>query len=202
MSQYLPAASECNSFHLRMMGRMGEKVPTPYVIPSPPPWELSDEKLLAQCRVDSYVASGPGGQKRHKTNAAVRITHLPTRIVATATDSRSHRENHIHALRNLRHKLALELRRDIGDLTGYRPPAWFEDYPALHINPKNPKYPAALAEALDILKAMQWDVPRAAVMLGVSASALTRFLHDDPAAWTHANDVRAQLGLPPIRRRR
>src|SRR5215216_2848588 len=116
------------------------------------PWALAEDKLLAQCRIDSYVASGPGGQKRHKTNAAVRMTHLPTKIVATATDSRSHRENHIHALRNLRHKLAMELRRDIPDLTNYRPPGWLADYPALRINPKNPKYAAAVAETLDVLK--------------------------------------------------
>src|SRR3954467_3276737 len=101
------------------------------------PWELSDEKLLAECRVDSYVASGPGGQKRHKTNAAVRVTHLPTKTVATATDSRSHRENHIHALRERRHKLAMEIRRDV-DTLNYRPPAWFADYDRLHMNPKNP----------------------------------------------------------------
>src|SRR5436190_22368002 len=96
-------------------------------------WELPDEKLLRECRVDSYVASGPGGQKRHKTNAAVRITHEPTRVVATATDSRSHRENQIHALRNLRHKLAMELRREIAGLSDYRPPAWFGEYPGLRI---------------------------------------------------------------------
>src|SRR4051795_2018806 len=94
------------------------------------PWTLSDEKLLEESRVDSYVASGPGGQKRHKTNAAVRLTHLPTKITATATDSRSHRENQIHALRNLRHKLAMELRREIDPLD-YRPPDWFAQYPLL-----------------------------------------------------------------------
>ena len=164
-----------------------------------PPWELSDEKLLAECRVDSFVASGPGGQKRHKTNAAVRIAHRPTRVTATATDSRSHRENHIHALRNLRHKLAMELRREISDLPNYRPPAWFGEYPGLRINPKNPRYAAAVAEVLDVLKAMQWSLSRAAVMLGVSSSALTRFLHDDPAVWTKVNDVRAALGMKPLR---
>src|SRR5438128_454742 len=109
------------------------------------PWELSDEKLLRECRVDSYVASGPGGQKRHKTNAAVRITHLPSKITATATDSRSHRENHIHALRNLRHKLAMELRREIDPLE-YRAPQWLAEYEGLRINPKNPLYPSLIAE--------------------------------------------------------
>src|SRR3954465_14718293 len=108
------------------------------------PWELADDKLLAECRFEAFVASGPGGQKRHKTNAAVRYTHLPTRITAVATDSRSQRENRIHALRALRHKLALGTRRDIAATIDYRPPAWFADYDHLHINPKNPLYPAAM----------------------------------------------------------
>src|SRR5262245_29505325 len=100
------------------------------------PWDLPDEKLLRECRMESFVASGSGGQKRHKTNAAVRITHLPTKIVAAATDSRSHRENQIHALRNLRHKLALEIRREIDPLE-YLPPQWLEQYEKLRMNPKN-----------------------------------------------------------------
>ena len=84
------------------------------------PWELSDEKLLLDCRVESFVSSGPGGQKRHKTNAAVRITHLPTKISAVETESRSNRENKIHALRDLRHKLAVEIRRHV-DLATHQP---------------------------------------------------------------------------------
>jgi hypothetical protein len=168
-------------------------------VPNPPPWELSDDKLLAEVRIDSYVASGPGGQKRHKTNAAVRMTHEPTRITATATDSRSHRENHIHALRNLRHKLAMELRREIPDAPNYHPPAWLGGYPGLRINPKNPKYAAAVAEVLDVLRAMHWSLSRAAVMLGVTTSALTRFLHDDPAVWEKVNRVRAELGMKALR---
>jgi len=178
---------------------MSDNRRTPFEVPNPPPWELSDDKLLAEVRIDSYVASGPGGQKRHKTNAAVRMTHEPTRIVATATDSRSHRENHIHALRNLRQKLAMELRREIADPANYRPPAWFAEYPALRINPKNPKYPAAVAEVLDVLKSMHWSIGKAAVMLGLTTTALTRFLHDDPAVWTKVNDIRATLGMKALR---
>src|SRR6266550_3065632 len=111
------------------------------------PWELADDKLLAECRFEAFVASGPGGQKRHKTNAAVRYTHRPTGVHAVATDSRSQRENKIHALRELRHKLALALRREIDPLT-WRPPDWFAQYPSLHINPKNPLYPSAVAHVL------------------------------------------------------
>src|ERR1043165_2554735 len=123
----------------------------------PLPWQLSDEKLLSQCRLDSFTSSGPGGQKRNKTQAAVRLTHLPTQIMAVATDSRSQRENKIHALRNLRHKLAMEIRREIDPLT-YRRPDFFGQYEGLHMPPKNPVYAATVAEVLDVLKAMQWSV--------------------------------------------
>ena len=162
------------------------------------PWELSDEKLLAQCRVDAFVASGPGGQKRHKTNAAIRVTHLPTKVMAVAQDSRSQRENKIHAIRDLRHKLAMAIRREI-DLLTFRPPDYFAQYQGLHMNPKNPLYPAAMATVLDVLKETHWAVANAAVLLGVSTSALTRFLHDDPALWTAVNEKRAELGIKPLR---
>src|SRR6266536_2805635 len=105
------------------------------------PFSLPDDKLLAESRVDSYVASGPGGQHRNRKNTAVRITHLPTKITATATDSRSHRENQIHALRTLRHRMAMEIRREM-DLTSFRPPKFFAQYDNLHMSPNNPLYPA------------------------------------------------------------
>ena len=162
------------------------------------PWELDDAQLLKLCRFEAFVGSGPGGQKRHKTNAAVRITHLASGLSAIASESRSQRENRIHAIRRLRHKLAMELRREI-DTFEYRAPEWFAQYPGLHINPKNPLYPAAVAEVLDVLKAMHWSVGRAAVLLGLTTSALTRFLHDDPAVWTKVNGARAELGMSPLR---
>src|SRR5256886_5737424 len=121
------------------------------------PWELSDDKLLLDCRVESFVSSGPGGQKRHKTNAAVRITHLPTKISAVETESRSNRENKIHALRDLRHKLAMELRREV-DLTTYQPPAWLVPYEGLKLNAKNPLYSSLIAEVFDLLKASHYNL--------------------------------------------
>ena len=162
------------------------------------PWELSDQKLLEQCRVDAFVASGPGGQKRHKTNAAIRITHLPTKVTAVAQDSRSQRENKIHALRALRHKLAMAIRREIDPLT-FQPPDYFAQYEGLHMNLKNPLYAATLATVLDVLKATHWAVGNAAVLLGLSTSALTRFLHDDPALWVEVNQKRAELAIKPLK---
>jgi hypothetical protein len=163
-----------------------------------PPWNLSDAKLLLDCRVESFVSSGPGGQKRHKTNAAVRITHLPTKITAVETESRSNRENKIHALRDLRHKLAMELRRDV-DLTTYHPPSWLSEYEGLKMNPKNSLYPSLIAEVFDLLKAAHWNLAPAAAALNISSSALTRFLHADPHLWAKINHLRSELGLPPLK---
>jgi hypothetical protein len=161
------------------------------------PWELSDEKLLAECRVEAFVSSGPGGQKRHKTNAAVRITHLPTKIHAVETESRSNRENKIHALRDLRHKLAMEIRRDV-DPTTYQPPPWLAEYEALKMNPKNPLYPRLIAEVFDLLKATHYNLAPTAAALNVSTSALTKFLHADPHLWAKVNHTRTELGFAPL----
>src|SRR6476646_6606984 len=163
----------------------------------PMPWELPDDRLLAECRVESFVSSGPGGQKRHKTNAAVRITHLPTKISAVETESRSNRENKIHALRDLRHKLAMELRREI-DLTTYQPPPWLAPYEGLKMNAKNSLYPSLVAEILDLMKAAEYSIGRVATLLGVSTAALTRLLYADHHLWGKINQIRQQLGLRPL----
>ena len=66
---------------------------------------LDDDKLMAECDVDLFVASGPGGQHRNKTESAVRLTHRPSGIVVTATERRSQIQNRIVALARLREKL-------------------------------------------------------------------------------------------------
>ena len=167
-----------------------------------PPYELPEDKLLAQCRFEAFTSSGPGGQRRNRSYAAVRITHLPTGISASATDSRSQRENRIHAIRALRHKLALELRREIEiDPISYHPPPWFAEYPKLHMSPKNPLYPATIAIVLDVLKAAHWNVPAAASLLRLSSSALIRFLGDDGQLWATVNRHRSELGMAPLTKR-
>src|SRR2546425_3023514 len=74
---------------------------------------LTDSQLLAQCEVDTYRASGPGGQKRNKTSSAVRLRHAPTGLIVIAEESRSQHENRAKALRRLRKALYLELREPV-----------------------------------------------------------------------------------------
>ncbi len=81
-------------------GRIHTSACTVAVMPEP------DEAVAIQInpadlRIDTYRASGAGGQHINKTDSAVRITHLPTGIVAECQDGRSQHSNKAQALKVL-----------------------------------------------------------------------------------------------------
>jgi hypothetical protein len=163
---------------------------------------LTDAQLLAQCDVDTYRASGPGGQKRNKTSSAVRLRHPPTGLIVIAEESRSQHENKAKALVRLRQALFLHLRDPLTADTAQAHP----DYaPArgpdgrLHLKAKDVRFWPAAGVVLDALAASGGRVSTAADWLGVSTANLIDFLQTDPKLWQEANRLRVECGQKPLR---
>src|SRR5262249_55568759 len=148
---------------------------------------LSDEQLLAQCEVDTYRASGPGGQKRNKTSSAVRLRHPPSGLLVIAEESRSQHENKAKALRRLRQALYLKLREPVaaeelapGAAAG-RPDfgAARDGEGRLHLGARDPRFWPAVGVVLDVLAAVEGRLSEAAAALGTTTANLGDFLRVD-----------------------
>ncbi len=70
-----------------------------------PKFETDLETLKRQVVVEPYRSSGPGGQRKNKTETAVRLTHLPSGITVVATEHRSQARNRELAFERLQERL-------------------------------------------------------------------------------------------------
>lgn len=165
--------------------------------------ELNDQALLKHCEVHTYRASGPGGQKRNKTDSAVRLRLAETGLVVVATESRSQHENRARALRRLRHTIALEMRRPV-DPDRYEPGPILRTCltrkSQLQVGMRDARYPHVVREILDLVAACSGRLSDAAPKLGISTANLSALLVRDDKLLQSANRIRLAAGLKRLKR--
>jgi hypothetical protein len=156
---------------------------------------LTDAQLLAQCAVDTYRASGPGGQKRNKTSSAVRLRHGPSGLLVIAEESRSQHENRARALRRLREALYLKLREEAtGEEVAALLAAARDGEGRIHLGRKDPRFWPVVGLALDVLNAAEGRVADAAAALALSTGNLIDLLQSHDKVWEQANHIRGRFG--------
>src|SRR5262245_59908451 len=164
----------------------------------------SDDQLIAQCEVDRYRASGPGGQHRNKTESAVRLRHRLTGVSAIGEDSRSQSENKLHAVRRLRAAIALEVREPVR-IDGFAASARLAAFVAAGTAPLGAKtrltgeYWAAIGELLDLVVANSLEIGTSAQLLGITTGALSKLLLHDEQVGRVVNDLRRSRAMRPLR---
>ena len=159
--------------------------------------ELTDDQLLSQCEIDTYRASGPGGQKRNKTSSAVRLRHSPSGLIVIAEESRSQHENKARTLKRLRKAIWLDLREQANvepsDLTNAR-----DGDGRFVLGKRNPRYLPAVAVILDVLDSTGAVLRDAATLLGTTTANLVHFLEADDGVWRATNAIRARHHRSPL----
>ncbi len=160
------------------------------------PVTLSIDALLLQCDIRRTRHSGPGGQHRNKVETAIEITHRPTGIISFASERRSQEQNRQVAIARLRLLLAVRV-RSVGKAEVVPSVLWQARCRNQKIacSEHHDDFPVMIAEALDAIDALEFDVRKAAAALGCSTSQLVRFLASVPEALAIVNTQRSARNL-------
>jgi len=162
------------------------------------PASLTAAAILNACSETRTRRSGPGGQHRNKTETAVILVHRATGISAEASERRSQAENRSVALARLRLALAIEHRTPPSPGPSDRWKSRLRGQQVV-VAASHDDFPIMIAEALDQLHTHRLDMPRAAAVLGVTATQLLKLFKRCPAAWTALNRFRVAAGLSRLR---
>lgn len=162
------------------------------------PSSLPLDVLARDCEVTRTRRGGPGGQHRNKVETAIVIVHRPSDTRAEAGEERSQSQNLAQAWQRLRVNLALSVRSAVDDSPSS---LWQTRVPngKLSVNPAHEDYPALLAEALDTLAVLDWEVATTTERLQITSSQFIKFLKLDARALALVNNVRTARAQKPYR---
>ncbi|MDA7950212.1 MAG: peptide chain release factor-like protein [Pirellulaceae bacterium] len=164
---------------------------------APHPASLIEEELLKSCQVLRSRTKGPGGQHRNKVETGITITH-DTGILGQAGERRQQEQNRKVALFRLRVNLALGLRLPRHECPSSLLSSRIQKGKIVVSSSSN-EYPAILAEVLDALFELHYEVKPLAQILGTTTSQLIKFLKKEPRAILLLNEKREQKGLASYR---
>lgn len=155
---------------------------------------FSDEKLLRECRIDRYQASGKGGQKRNRVLSAVRLTLAGGELVATSSEWREGGRNLKEALHRLRIQMALRV-AERGD-----PSLFPEEWPPFRpqVSSGHEEFPFHVAKALTLFLFHQGRLAESAEGLETTSSALVRFFRKENHLWMRVQKERETRGMVPL----
>jgi len=117
------------------------------------------------------------------------LTHMPTGIQVTDSQTRSLNKNKVSALRKLRFHIAMQLRSKETLNTVLN----------LSISQKNPDYSFVVASVFDALFNADFAVSNAAEKIGVSTSKMIKFIAHNPHAWQVLNQERVKRNLKQLK---
>lgn len=92
------------------------------ITPATPRYPTDRAALERDCTIDFFIASGPGGQNRNKVETGVRLVHIPSNIMVTATERRSQYANREAAFERMAERLEV-LQRPVTPRRPTRPTA-------------------------------------------------------------------------------
>ena len=152
-------------------------------------WLTCEEsRFLQDCRWTEFQSPGPGGQKRNRKYSAIRVSHIPSGMTATAVESRSQNENKAGALKKLRRLIAMEIRCE-------KSPG----IDTLAVSTRNDKYPLLLAVLFDTLYRHNFSIAETAEALGLSTNQLVKILAKDTDAWQKVNQERQKREMKALK---
>ena len=156
--------------------------------------------MLFRSAITRSRASGPGGQHRNKVETAIQITHRASGISGGASERRSQVDNQRVAFFRLRVNLALEV-RGYFDLMHVPSDLWRSRCRdgRIAVNPAHEDFPSILAEAMDVIAALRFDVAKAANLLDCTTSQLVKLLKDEPRALIWVNAQRGQRKMHELK---